>query len=59
MIQKIIVYAILSATLFFTVRWVVRTVKKPHCSCKGCSGCHCCKQLPTIPPIEPINPPNK
>lgn len=37
--QTIIVVIILAATLFFVVRWLVRTLKgKGGCSC-GCQGC--------------------
>ena len=39
MIQTVIVILILAATLFFTVRWIVRTTRgKGGCGC-GCSGC--------------------
>lgn len=40
MVQQILVILILTATLFFTVRWIVRSVrgKGGGCGC-GCSGC--------------------
>ena len=39
MTQTVIVILILAATLFFTLRWLIRTVKgRGGCSC-GCKGC--------------------
>ena len=47
MFQTIIVILILAGTMFFAVRWIVRTVKgKGSCNCSGCpyaggKECHC------------------
>lgn len=41
MIQTIIVGVILAATLFFAIRWLVRSIKgKGGCGC-GCNGGGC------------------
>lgn len=59
MMQTIIVGVILAATLFFAVRWVVRTLKgKGGCGC-GCQNCpragggecHCADRL-QLPDID-------
>ncbi len=40
MTQTIIVALVLAATLFFAVRWAVRTIKgRGSCHCGGCHGC--------------------
>lgn len=61
MIQTIIVWAILAATLFFTVRWIYLSLTKKeskcHCSCSSCpmSGkgdCHCHDSKPDLPEIK-------
>ncbi len=57
--QTILVGIILAATLFFAVRWIVRTVKgKGGCGCQGCphSGkrhCHCSDCDLHLPDIDP------
>ena len=59
MIQTIIVTVILAATLFLTVRWIVRTSRgKGGCSC-GCNACpyggkecHCDDNNPQLPEIK-------
>ncbi len=59
MLQTVIVVIILAATLFFAIRWLVRTVKGRGggcgCGCQGCphakgQGCHGCEgmKLPDI-----------
>lgn len=58
MLQTVIVILVLAATLFFAVRWVVRTLKgKGGCGCQGCphnggKDCHCKDCRCELPDIE-------
>lgn len=58
MIQTIIVEAIVAATVFLAVRWIVRTAKgKGGCGCQGCpyaggKECHCKDGGTRLPDIK-------